>query len=210
MFIKNKHLRAEYIQSTSLLHRFIAPHFCQDCTSSGVFKGPAADTTQAPQSWGLLCNPVEHRWNEIDRGKTCPSATLSTTNPTCTDPGSNQVLRGGSPATNRLSHDTVFPSVLCLWRPYYLGRLTVSLCVRSEVWSYSFCMRQIWSVWSYSFCMRQIWSVWFSGMWRSFTGYWFPTFRDDRMSHFQGSKCPRRKDESPAMRRHYTAAKDYE
>jgi hypothetical protein len=36
---------------------------------------------------------MENRWNEIDRGrqkysgKTCPSATLSTTNPTRTDPG---------------------------------------------------------------------------------------------------------------------------
>jgi hypothetical protein len=36
---------------------------------------------------------MEHRWNEIEgenrrtRGKTCPSATLSTTNPTWTDPG---------------------------------------------------------------------------------------------------------------------------
>jgi hypothetical protein len=65
-------------------------------------EGPAADATDAPQPWGLLCNHVmkmisffscfhvmEHRWNEIDRGKpkysgkkTCPSATLSTTNPT--------------------------------------------------------------------------------------------------------------------------------
>ena len=39
---------------------------------------------------------MEHRWNETDRGKrntrgkTCPSATLSATNPTLTDPGSNQ------------------------------------------------------------------------------------------------------------------------
>jgi hypothetical protein len=45
-------------------------------------KGPAADATDAPQPRGLLCNPVmkmisvfsffqvmEHRWNEIDRGK---------------------------------------------------------------------------------------------------------------------------------------------
>ena len=36
---------------------------------------------------------MEHQWNEIDRGKpttrrkTCPSATLSTTNPTWTGPG---------------------------------------------------------------------------------------------------------------------------
>jgi hypothetical protein len=40
------------------------------------------------------------------RGKTCPSATLSTTNPTWTDPGSNPGLCGGRPAANRLSHGT--------------------------------------------------------------------------------------------------------
>jgi hypothetical protein len=44
---------------------------------------------------------MEHQWNEIDRGKlttrrkTCPSATLSTTNPTWTDPESNPGLRNG-------------------------------------------------------------------------------------------------------------------
>ena len=45
-------------------------------------KGPAADATDVPQPSGLMCNPVmkmisffsfffvmEHRWNEIDRGK---------------------------------------------------------------------------------------------------------------------------------------------
>jgi hypothetical protein len=56
---------------------------------------------------------MEHQWNEIDRGKpttrrkTCPSATLSTTNLTLDltwdrTPG----LRGERPATNRLSHGT--------------------------------------------------------------------------------------------------------
>ena len=45
----------------------------------------------------------EHRRN---RGKTCPSATLSATKPTWTDPGSNPGLRGERPATNRLSHGT--------------------------------------------------------------------------------------------------------
>jgi hypothetical protein len=48
-----------------------------------MVKGPAAEATDAPQPWGLLYNPVmkmisaffsffqvmEHRWNEIDRGK---------------------------------------------------------------------------------------------------------------------------------------------
>jgi hypothetical protein len=58
---------------------------------------------------------MEHRWNEIDRkktevlgGKTCPSATSSITNPTGTGLGSNPVLRGDRPATNRLSHGTAY------------------------------------------------------------------------------------------------------
>jgi hypothetical protein len=36
--------------------------------------------------------------------KACPSATLSTTNPTRLDPGLNQGRRGGKPATNSLSY----------------------------------------------------------------------------------------------------------
>jgi hypothetical protein len=44
--------------------------------------------------------------NRSTRGKTCPSATLSTTNPTWTDRGSNPGLRGGRPAANRLSRGT--------------------------------------------------------------------------------------------------------
>jgi hypothetical protein len=44
--------------------------------------------------------------NRSTPGKTCPSATLSTTNPTWTDQGSNPGLRDGRPATNRLSHGT--------------------------------------------------------------------------------------------------------
>jgi hypothetical protein len=42
--------------------------------------------------------------NRSTGGKTCPSATLSTTNPTRTDPVSNPGLGGERPATNRLSH----------------------------------------------------------------------------------------------------------
>jgi hypothetical protein len=44
--------------------------------------------------------------NRSTRGETCPSATLSTTNPTWTDPGSNPGLRGERSATNRLSYGT--------------------------------------------------------------------------------------------------------
>jgi hypothetical protein len=39
-------------------------------------------------------------------GETCPSATLSTTDPTWTYLRSNPVLRGERPATNRLNHGT--------------------------------------------------------------------------------------------------------
>jgi hypothetical protein len=48
------------------------------------------------------------------RGKTCPSATLSTTNPTWTESGSNPGLRGERPATNHLSHGTALYVCYCL------------------------------------------------------------------------------------------------
>jgi hypothetical protein len=44
--------------------------------------------------------------NRSTRGKTCPSATLSTTNPTWIDLGSNPGLRCERPTTNRLSRGT--------------------------------------------------------------------------------------------------------
>jgi hypothetical protein len=50
--------------------------------------------------------------NGSTRGKTCPSATLSTTQPTWTDPESNPGLRGERPATNRLSHGTAISQYL--------------------------------------------------------------------------------------------------
>jgi hypothetical protein len=55
--------------------------------------------------------------NRSTRRKTCPSATLSITNPTWTDPGSSPSLHGERPANNRLSHDTA-----------YIRGITVSIC----------------------------------------------------------------------------------
>jgi hypothetical protein len=58
---------------------------------------------------------MEQRWNDTVGGgggdrrtlrKTCPSATLSTTNPTWTDLGANPGLRGEKMATDRLSYGT--------------------------------------------------------------------------------------------------------
>jgi hypothetical protein len=52
--------------------------------------------------------------NRSTRGKACPSATLSTTNPTWTDLRSNPGLRGERPATNCLSHGMAFVYTLVL------------------------------------------------------------------------------------------------
>jgi hypothetical protein len=90
-----------------------------------LLKGPAAYATNASQPWGLLYNSMLKmmrfffpKWstgglkligeNRNTRRKICPTATLSTTNPTWTDPGSNPGLRGERPVTNRLSHGRGF------------------------------------------------------------------------------------------------------
>jgi hypothetical protein len=69
-------------------------------------------TVPAPDDrWWMWCS----RWNENWQGgpkyseKTGPSATLSITNPTWSDLGSNPGRRRGKPATNRLSYDTASP-----------------------------------------------------------------------------------------------------
>jgi hypothetical protein len=54
----------------------------------------------------------EPKWNDIDRKnqrtrrKTCPSATLSTTNPTWSDLATNPGLRGERLVTNCMSNGT--------------------------------------------------------------------------------------------------------
>jgi hypothetical protein len=60
------------------------------------------------------------RWNENWQGKlkyseeTCPTATLSTTNPTWPDLSPNQGRRGGRQETNSLSYGTAYNRV---WTP---------------------------------------------------------------------------------------------
>ena len=54
--------------------------------------------------------------NRSTRRKICPSATLTTTNLTWTDPGLNPGLRGERLATNRLSHGTATLHPLVLSR----------------------------------------------------------------------------------------------
>jgi hypothetical protein len=94
-------------------------------------KGPAADATDAPQPWGLLCSPVmkmirffsvfrvmEHWWNEIDRGKTevlgekpVPLLRCPPQIPHGLTRDRTRRFRGERPATNRLSHGTAHRSI---------------------------------------------------------------------------------------------------
>jgi hypothetical protein len=63
------------------------------------------------------------RWNEKRQGKpkysekTCPSATLSTTNPTWPDLGSSPGRRGSKPVTNRLSYGTALGPTKYAFQP---------------------------------------------------------------------------------------------
>jgi hypothetical protein len=70
---------------------------------------------------------MESQWKEIDGGrpkysrKTCPTATLSITNPTWTDPGSKPGLLAGRPAANRLSRDTTLNRKLHQNRTFFMN-----------------------------------------------------------------------------------------
>jgi hypothetical protein len=59
---------------------------------------------------------------------TCPSATLSTTNPTWPDPGLNPGCRGGKPATNRLSYGTASFSPV-IWKE------PATVATQSKAWT---------------------------------------------------------------------------
>jgi hypothetical protein len=74
-------------------------------------------------------------WNwegktDVLGGKTCSNATLSTTNPTWTDPGSNPGLRGEGPATNRLSHGTALVHIRVIY-PFKVSPLNLMTLVTS-------------------------------------------------------------------------------
>jgi hypothetical protein len=74
--------------------------------------GETESTWYVGQCWPIVPAPDDRWWNDDWQGKPkysekiCPSATLSTTNPTWPDLGSNPGRRGGKPATNSLSYGT--------------------------------------------------------------------------------------------------------
>jgi hypothetical protein len=71
--------------------------------------------------------------NRRTERKTCPSATLSTTNPTWIVLGANSDLRVGRPKTNHLSHGTALSPGIN--QP--IVRLVAHLCLVATSWVYS-------------------------------------------------------------------------
>jgi hypothetical protein len=65
--------------------------------------------------------------------KTCPSVTLSTTNPTWPDPGSNPGRRDGKPATNRLSYGAALKDVLLFLFALSVLSTVILLCSEENV-----------------------------------------------------------------------------
>jgi hypothetical protein len=98
-----------------------------DCIPEGLFFfsfsgwGETESTWYVAHCWPIVPAPDDRWWwlwssrsNEDWQGKpkysekTCRSDTLSTTNPTWPDLGSNPGCRGGKPATKRLSYGTAY------------------------------------------------------------------------------------------------------
>jgi hypothetical protein len=117
-----------YIQKTALS---LFKDYCFLFIASGVAQSPLYcghfwPIVSAPDDrWGWLWS---NWWNEDWQGKpkysekTCPSATLSTTNSTWPDPGSNPGRRGGKPATIRLSY-----GVALLFKDYLMMPPTLQI-----------------------------------------------------------------------------------
>jgi hypothetical protein len=89
--------------------------------SSSLFLCGTKSAWYCGHFWPIVQAPGDRRgwlwrnwWNEDWQGKpkysekTYPSASLSTTNPTWPDPGSNPGRRSGKPVTNRLNYGAAY------------------------------------------------------------------------------------------------------
>jgi hypothetical protein len=87
-------LRPLYIHT----YMFIYLNYNHQC----AYCSPPDDNMSMESDGGMILTGENRR----TRKKTCPSATLSTTNPIWTDPCAKPGLRVDKPATNCLSHGT--------------------------------------------------------------------------------------------------------
>jgi hypothetical protein len=121
-------------------------HSCQVLTFSWRWGGSSTQAwmptyvsiLRIPQMMWVWRTTVEWYWQgkteKLGR-KTCPSATLSTTNPTWTYSGANPVLRGERPATNHLSHGTARQFLLTFMKvrkPYVMTSVRIAGCLQKS------------------------------------------------------------------------------
>jgi hypothetical protein len=92
-------------------------------TSGLLYKPQMIDEGDCGAIGGMKIGRGKPKYSE----KTC--ATLSTTNPTLPDPGSDPGRRGGKPATNRLSYGAAWPTV---GAPFLSA--TLLCCVAPLLW----------------------------------------------------------------------------
>jgi hypothetical protein len=143
---KSKHFSTELSIPSAVL--YCCPLLFVFFLISIVGGGVQARSTRHVGHWMAYCTCPgwlwwwRNWWNEYWQErpkyseKTYPSATLSTTNPTWPDPGSNPGRRGEKPATNRLSYGAailfMFSSVLLkcvsLHCAYLCQHYTTFLC----------------------------------------------------------------------------------
>jgi hypothetical protein len=86
-------------------------------TESTWYVAPNSPIVPAPDDrWWMWSSRGNENWQGKPKNseKICPSATLSTTNPTWFDLGSNSGHRGGKPAANRLSYSAAFTLLFLL------------------------------------------------------------------------------------------------
>jgi hypothetical protein len=98
------------------------------CLWTAATSGPIVHLPDDIWAWSVM---VEWYWQgkikEL-REKTCPSATLSTTNPAWIDLGAKSVLHGERLATNLLSHGTAFHHLRRILLGFSLILIFLLLC----------------------------------------------------------------------------------
>jgi hypothetical protein len=94
-----------------MFSQFFFPGWGETDCESTWYVGHCWPIVPAPDDrWWLWSSWWDEDWQGKPKysEKTCPSASLSTTNPTWPDLGSNPGRRGGKPETNRLSYGAAY------------------------------------------------------------------------------------------------------
>jgi hypothetical protein len=101
--VPHRRTRSAFAQSASCLFCYdgVRPCLCRTADANGPIVHPTDDIWMWSNCGITMTGENRRTWR-----KTCPSATLSTTNPTWAALGANSALHGEKPVTNHLSYGT--------------------------------------------------------------------------------------------------------